>query len=333
MAPMPDTSNRFFLEMFDCTLWCPTAQAPFHVRDVDALRSILGLAADQDPTLEDNYLLNDEHIAAIVSTFDTFDPRQFDANADLAIWLSRSPGLIEAPYLVHTRYELPLLLDDRKKLARFMYAYPREEAFDGEEAFDRWVANGVLHKEVVDEPFEEPIGDVQRARTVYYTPKGEEWRVPALKLINKASDKSGGWNEHFERLEGMLFGYEDWQNDWWIKTCLQRGVFGAATYCCVVTSAGLAWTVSSGIRALPPIETCLLLRTYPGPSDPDLEEFMREVPDGAAVLRFSVAHQTVEHIIDRRHRGPWKVQGQQIPELNGNLKGAIAILAQQRQSD
>jgi hypothetical protein len=33
---------------------------------------------------------------------------------------------------------------------------------------------------------------------------------------SKASRKSG-WNENFERLEGMMFGYEDWQNDWWIE--------------------------------------------------------------------------------------------------------------------
>jgi hypothetical protein len=25
----------------------------------------------------------------------------------------------------------------------------------------------------------------------------------------------GGWNDTLERLEGMLYGYEDWQNDWW----------------------------------------------------------------------------------------------------------------------
>ena len=222
-APTPDTTNCFVLEVFDCILWCPIAQAPFHVSDVDAIRSMLGLAADQDPALEYRYPLNDERIAAIVSAFDTFDPRQLRDNADLEIWLSRLPGVIETPYLVHTNYELPLLLDDRKKLARLSYVYPREEAFDGEEAFDRWVANGVLHKEVVDEPFENPIGDLLGARTVYYTPKGEEWRVPALKLINKASGKAGGWNEHFERLEGMLFGCEDWQNDWWIKTVLERG--------------------------------------------------------------------------------------------------------------
>ena len=115
-APTPDTTNCFVLEVFDCILWCPIAQAPFHVSDVDALRSMLGLAADQDPALEYRYPLNDERIAAIVSAFDTFDPRQLRDNADLEIWLYRLSGGIETPYLVHTNYELPLLLDDRKKL-------------------------------------------------------------------------------------------------------------------------------------------------------------------------------------------------------------------------
>ncbi|MGE4076243.1 MAG: hypothetical protein AB7F22_11875 [Reyranella sp.] len=42
----------------------------------------------------------------------------------------------------------------------------------------------------------------------------------------QTSAKSG-WNEHYERLEGMLFGYEEWQNDWWIDDLRQRSaVFG-----------------------------------------------------------------------------------------------------------
>jgi hypothetical protein len=83
------------------------------------------------------------------------------------------------------------------------------------------VAKGMLHREEVSEPFDPPIEPRGQTylghRTVYYTPKGEEWRIPASKLIWDASGKAGGWNEYFERLEGMLFGYEDWQNDWWIK--------------------------------------------------------------------------------------------------------------------
>ena len=100
--------------------------------------------------------------------------------------------------------------------------------FKGEDRFDHWVAEGVLHREVVDEPFDPPYltsrGQTYLGhRTVYYTPKGEEWRIPAWKLILHAAGKSGGWNEYFERLEGMLFGYEDWQNDWWINEGITGG--------------------------------------------------------------------------------------------------------------
>jgi hypothetical protein len=37
----------------------------------------------------------------------------------------------------------------------------------------------------------------------------------------------------------MLFGYEDWQNDWWIKTRLDRGAFGGATHCCAVLKGAI----------------------------------------------------------------------------------------------
>src|SRR5262245_10676715 len=223
-----DRSNCFILEAFDRTLWCAIAQAPLQVTDIEVLRAVLSLAPDEDPRLERIYPLDDEEITAIVSSFGTFDPRQI-GDADLVVTISRWSDLYDIPYLVHTNYELPLLLEGRKKLAWFVYAYPREVAFAGEEAFDRWVTNGVLHKEVVYQPFEKPAGDLLEGRSVYYTPKGEEWRISAHKLIEKASQKSGGWNDHYERLQGMLFGYEDWQNDWWIKSLAERRALGDAS--------------------------------------------------------------------------------------------------------
>jgi hypothetical protein len=216
-------SDCFILEVFDCTLWCPVAQAPFHVTDIAALRSILRLANEDDHNLERHYPLDEGQVEAAVSMLGAFDPRQ-QPDGELEIWLCRRRRPIMTPYAVHTNFELPFLLDGRKTLARFSDLYP-SPLFDCEEVFDRWVANGALHKEVVNEPFETRIKEWLGHRTVYYTPKGEEWRIPAHKLIMDASGKSGGWNEHFERLEGMLFGYEDWQNDWWIKTCLERGAF------------------------------------------------------------------------------------------------------------
>ena len=223
MTCTADASDCFILEVFDCALWCPVAQAPFHVTDVAALRSILGLANEDDPMLECHYPLDDEQISAMVSVFGAFDPRQLP-DGEVEVWLCRRPRPIMIPYAVHTNFELPFLLDGRKKLTHFSDLHP-SPLFGCEEAFDQWVANGVLHKEVVEEPLEKPTGKWLRHRTVYYTPKGEEWRIPAHKLVVDASGNSGGWNEHFERLEGTLFGYEDWQNDWWIKTCLERGAF------------------------------------------------------------------------------------------------------------
>jgi hypothetical protein len=340
MAPTHDTSNRFVMEVFDCTLWCPIAQVPFYPADVGPLRAILELAVEDDPELRRVYCLDDEQIAAVVTTFDTFDPRQLDDHAELVeIWLFQLPGTIEEPYLVHTGWELPLLLEGRKKLAWFSDLYAGQSdtyqslILDREEAFDRWVADGVLHKEVIDEPFEKPVGRWTGSRTVYYTPKGEEWRIPAHRLIRDASDKSGGWNEHFERIDGMLLGYEDWQNDWWIKTGLERGAFGGAIFCCGVAAAGLAWAESAGLRALPPIEPLSVIAYSWKTADADLEQFLGAKSGDVAVLRFTVGGlYRLQHIIDSRQGGPWKVPGHQIPELNKHLRGAVVVAARRDQS-
>lgn len=332
MAITPDTSNRFVLEVFDCTLWCPIAQAPFYPIDVGPLRSILGLGAADDAELEYLYDLDDDQIGAIVSAFRTFDPRQLDGEAKIEIRLFRLPGTIETPYLVHTNWELTLLLDGRKKLARFSDLYP-PPLFDGEAAFDRWVTNGVLHKAVVDEPFKKPTEKWLGHRTVYYTPKGEEWRIPAHRLVEEASGKSGGWNEHFERLEGMLFAYEDWENDWWIKSRLEHGAFGGATFCCTVTAAGLAWAESAGLRALPPIEPLSVIAYWPKSADANLTQLLEAQPGGVAVLRFTVGRlYRLQHIIDSRQRGPWEVPRHKIPELNKQLTGEVVIVARRGNS-
>ena len=129
----------------------------------------------------------------------------------------------------------------------------------------------------------------------------------------------------------MLFGYEDWQNDWWIKTCSDRGAFGGATYCCAVSSAGLAWAESAGFRALPPVEAFLPVRAYWKTSDADRQEFLQQWLGSVAVLRFTAAARAIANIIDPRGDA-WEVPGHQISELNKHLKGAIMIVARCEQS-
>jgi hypothetical protein len=229
-------SNHFILEAFDRDLWCPIAQTLFHAADIAALRAILKEDANDDPELRHCYHLDNHQLAALAARFGVkFDRSEF-ASADLVIGLFRWHPLSEAPYLIHTGYELPLLLDGRKKLARMIHEYP-PMTFDGEHRFDHWVAEGLLHREEVIEPFDAPTKGYLGLRTVFYTPKGEEWRIPARELIWRGCRK--GWNEHFERLEGMLFGYEDWQNDWWINQKSQRGAFGGLLLSCQRSRIGM----------------------------------------------------------------------------------------------
>jgi hypothetical protein len=319
-------SNHFILEAFDCDQWCPIAQTLFHVADIGSLRSILGAASDEDPELRRSYHLDDEELAALTARFGVGLDRSLLESANLVIRFRRWQRLCEAPYLIHTGYELPLLLDGRKKLARMSDWYP-PMTFDGEDRFDHWVAEGLLHREEVLEPFDSPVRGCLGNRTVYYTLKGEEWRIPASKLIWEASSKAGGWNEYFERLEGMLYGYENWQNDWWIDIGLQGGGFGGATFCCPVTSAGLAWIEAAGFRALPPIESpALVIASYDVDTKAELHALMLENPDHAAVVRFNVLGRHVRKFIEPSHGGPWRVQAERIGELNRHLRGSVMIV-------
>jgi hypothetical protein len=319
-------SNHFILEAFDCDWWCPIAQTLLHVTDIGSLRSILGAASDEDPELRHIYHLDDGELAALTARFGVGLDRSLLESTNLVITLFRRRRLSGIPYLIHTGYELPLLLDGRKKLARMSGDLYPPMTFDGEDRFDHWVAEGLLHREEVLEPFDSPVRGYVGHRTVYYTLKGEEWRIPASKLIREASSRAGGWNEYFERLEGMLFGYEDWQNDWWIDTWLQRGGFGGPTFCCPVTSAGLAWIEAAGFRALPPVEgPVLMIATYDVDAKAEWHALMLENPDHAAVICFKVLGRYVRNIIERE-RGPWRFQAERIGELNKHLRGLVVIV-------
>jgi hypothetical protein len=324
--------SRFLLEAYDLEQCCPVLQAMLTVDDPQALRAILGEMADEDPDLQWVYHLDDEELAAIAAKFNvSFDAAQLDSK-NLDIILFRWRRIDQMPYLPHTRYELPLLLDGRKKLARFAEAYP-PMTFEGEDRFDHWVAKGVLHREEVTEPFDAPVRSSRGQtylghRIVYYTPKGEEWRIPAMKLVWDASGKSGGWNEYFERLEGMLFGYEDWQNDWWINEGITGGGFGGRSFCCAMTAAELAWIETAGFRALPPIDrAALTIMLYDRQNETGLYAATLADPDCAAVVRFSMFGGDFMKFRDGPHGSPWDLPAGRIAEFNRFLRGSVVAVA------
>jgi hypothetical protein len=323
--------SQFLIEAFDREQWCPVLQAMFTVDDPEMLRAILAGMADDDPELENAYFLDHDALAAIAATFNVnFDAAQLDSK-DLEINLSRRRLSDRTPYLSHTRYELPLLLEGRKKLARMSDLYP-PMTFEGEDRFEHWVARGVLHREEVNEPFDKPIQSRGQTylgqRIVYYTPKGEEWRIRASKLIWDASHKSGGWNEYYERLEGMLFGYEDWQNDWWIKRGIAGGGFGGMSCCCAVTAAGLAWIEAAGFRALPPIDRpTLTITMHDCENEADQYATMLGDPDRVAIARFNMLGRDFMGFWGSQRGGPWNLPAGRIAEFNRFVRGSVEIVA------
>ena|SRR5882672_10102709 len=125
------------------------------------------------------------------------------------------------PYELHTDRELKFMLERGKPLAHFSDAYPSEpdEEIVPELAFDPHVREGRFVKREFVEPLREsPPGHphVRGIRHVLFARAAEAWRIDAYIMMLAAAAKAG-WSEGFERLEGNLLGYEEWQTDLHLK--------------------------------------------------------------------------------------------------------------------
>lgn len=124
-----------------------------------------------------------------------------------------------ALYQIHTNRELELMLRGTKPLAAFVGLYPPNPDVDDvpESAFEPHVSSGRFFKReyvFVDR-------DGHRLRRVLYSLPSEGWRIDAYILMWLTAERTG-WNVGFERMEGSLLGYEEWQNDLhiarWLKS-------------------------------------------------------------------------------------------------------------------
>ena len=190
------------------------ARVRIRVRDLKHLASILELPEVGDPLLAGCFHLTKKQLAKIGALCEPpFDPDQ--SLTVLRSWQS----IRELPYLVHTDYELPLMLEGRKPLA---YFYDQRSWLNEYLApFEPYVTTGELVRQVIDDPKNGSGGNVDCLSRVYIALPSEIWRIEAHKLLRAVSAKTG-WNESMERFEGSLLGYEDWQNDCWIEFRRQR---------------------------------------------------------------------------------------------------------------
>jgi hypothetical protein len=213
----PETLYRFVLEALDPNLGCPVLEMMLRITELETLRTILGEDAADDAELQAVYTLGSAELRAIADQYGVkFEPDGRECR------LARAHSIRDVPYLVHTGYELFLMLEGVKPFAKFTVEYPtKADEFPEEALFEPHVRCGTLIKRVMaDEPFEKAItvssGRIfEGVRQVFYARQGEEWRIDANNLLWRQL-AHGPWNDTLERLEGSLLGYTDAQNDWWI---------------------------------------------------------------------------------------------------------------------
>lgn len=140
----------------------------------------------------------------------------------------RRPHSIETvPYLVHTGYELPLMLEGRKPFAIF--------CGDGENAwidklqstFAPHVASGLIQRDTFEltQMCVTSSGGQKELRTTYvaYALIGQAWRFEQFYRSRLAlHQKWRPWTEADEREEGFLLGYTAEQCDWWIANRFRK---------------------------------------------------------------------------------------------------------------
>ncbi len=149
-----------------------------------------------------------------------------------------------------------MLLDGTKQFGYQEHLYPPHR-HDDEDLFDHHVAADNLYKEIVLETFNPAVRKkdgriIEGFRRAYYTRKGEEWRVSAWRLLWSAAEKQR-WNEGFERLSSMLFGYEEWQTEWWLTFMREnKGGWGGQALNFSVGETRLRSVEAAGLRAFPP---------------------------------------------------------------------------------
>ena len=118
------------------------------------------------------------------------------------------------PYKVHTNRELKMMLEGIKPLASFSEPHPSELDFEviPESRFSGYVESGMMIKR----EFVCNLTQSSGTRYVLYARRSEEWRIDAYILLKLTAEISG-WDQALERMEGTLLGYEEWQNNAYIK--------------------------------------------------------------------------------------------------------------------
>lgn len=205
----------FVLKGFDAATKTVFVEHRVQITELDQLTAILAPESAMDPDLKGLYVgLSQGEMRKIGAL--CIPPIVPDA---ILTGLSRPHVAFDAiPYLIHTNFELPLMLDGRKPLAVFGDVYPSDWFDELLEPFEPFVASGQILRRIIDTPvpaLKQHKPNLDGMRDVLFALPGQEWRMDAYvkDILNRTRD----WDDDLERRQGFLLGYEDWQNDWWIE--------------------------------------------------------------------------------------------------------------------
>ena len=146
-------------------------------------------------------------------------------------------------------------------------------------------------------------------------------------MISKASAKED-WNHTFERLEGMLFGYEEWQNDWWIERLRkQRHQFGTLLIYLAVTPQELATIGTAGHRSLPAMKRSVKLLSAFNES-PEDDERRRSLltADATHLVRFRVKTRPFLELVGNQQMAVRELSPDRVPDLNRLILDTIEVV-------
>jgi hypothetical protein len=208
-----ESFRDFVLQARDPVTRTVCVERRIRISNVDRLRNILDLDDNEDPDLQLYYTLSSGLLERVGELCDV----SFFADAQYETIKPWSP-YNGVPYMLHTNFELPLMLEGRKPFAMFLDGYPSAWFDEYLAPFDPFVEDGTLVRRVIDCPMphlKRARPDLEGMRRVYFALPAEAWRIDAHLLLMDVREKSE-WNDSLERFEGSLLGYQDWQNDWWI---------------------------------------------------------------------------------------------------------------------
>jgi hypothetical protein len=328
---MRHPATCFILSAIDPDLLCPWLEVRFETDDFDTLRRLLELDPSEHLGPENFYLLTPAQVEAVCVAFEI----NFEHGPREAFLFQYVDNGIHFPYLVHTGYELALMVQRRKPFGFIDFHSGRPTSVRLKAQFDTYVAQGLLHsqEEIIDVAGR-PSRPGHQIGQIFYTLKGEEWRIPALEFIRQHINRQGDGFENLERLEGALLGYERWQNDWWIDHLARSGVtlYGAPLIC-KVDRAQYDWLVHAGFRALPPFDApTFTLHSPHWLDDEAMKQAMQADSRIEAFVQFNIGLRHIMHAADFRTAGPYDIPTSLIPTINSDLVRTVRILVQRTEA-